>query len=496
MIILIGMFLVFLHFNCYTPLYPGDDFVYSFVFTGQKLMTPLSEDAIRISSFTDIINSSILHYQVWLGRITNHFLTLFFLWQDKIIFNVCNSIISVLLICLIVAYGNRGKFTLNKNYLIFTFISIWLFQINWSSIFNWVSGSCNYIWSTTIILLFLLPYYQYYYSTCSLTLAHTINKYKHFTCIFMFCVGLIAGCTNETFVCLMLGYLFLFLFVLYRNNKLESWQVFGFLGFLIGYLILMLSPSYSNRIISEIANACTDSTVYTKKTLIPVLESLKQGNSWFYSITKDFLFESFELFVFYFSAQIFLWQFIFIYFLMLVKYKYNNINESLKKQLEMISFEDKNLVILFFIGAFLSEIVMVISPIFPPRAMFFGLLLLIICSLILIRNQFHLYLLNFLVVRFFVFCLKLVFIVTFCISVFCVPVVYHSFVDWIDKIKIEDTLYPKSVYKVSLDEMYGNCNFPFFNHCIFFILDLDENHWTNASTQVYYKISGKLKRIK
>lgn len=70
-------FMFLLNGFCYP--FPGDDYVYSFIWEGHALSMPLSAEAVRIQNFLDIFTSLELHYMTWSGRLVAHFFLMFFL---------------------------------------------------------------------------------------------------------------------------------------------------------------------------------------------------------------------------------------------------------------------------------------------------------------------------------------------------------------------------------------------------------------------------------
>ena len=499
MIYLLVLFFIFFYFNFYTPVFPGDDYVYSYVFSGNGLFTSLTEESVRLSSWNDIIQSSILHYQVWMGRLTNHFLTLFFLWQDKIWFDLCNSFISVLLLVLVITYANKGMFSLtktNKKFLVFSFICFWLFQPHWASVFTWLPGSCNYLWTTTFTLLFLLPYYQNYYKNDSECIYHFISKTNYIFLVLFFCFGIIVGCTNETFIGLVILYLCLFLYVAYSQKKLAFWQLFGFIGLLIGYGLLMFSPSIPNRILQEMTAYYTTLSEVDKNTVYPMIESLEQGKSWLSSISIDYLLLNIQKFLNVLICQVFLWEFVLLFVIEYFTSKKLSHKIELQKYLQNISIEDKNMIILLIVGSFLCDVVMIISPCFPLRTAFFSLILLLLTSLILIRNQFHKHVFQFLIVKVICGLLCVVFLVTFASSIIYCPISYHNRMNWIAEVKILDKQQPNQIHEFDLENLPDKSSLLMAlssSHCNYFFLSTDENHWVNRSFKIYHGLSGKVR---
>ena len=96
--LLLTIFAFFYLLNCLMPLAFGDDYVYSFIWEGHSLYEPLSEKAVRVTSWKDLFDSQKLHYFTWSGRIVNHTLEQFFLWMGKSVFNICNAFVSLLLV--------------------------------------------------------------------------------------------------------------------------------------------------------------------------------------------------------------------------------------------------------------------------------------------------------------------------------------------------------------------------------------------------------------
>ena len=106
----------------------------------------------------------------------------------------------------------------------------------------WLIGSCNYLWGTTILLLFLLPF----------RLQFDSNKSSNsiFKIVYMFLFGILAGWTNENNAAALLTLIVLFAcYRLFNKQKLQAWNYSGFIGALIGFLMMILSPG--NRIRSS-----------------------------------------------------------------------------------------------------------------------------------------------------------------------------------------------------------------------------------------------------
>lgn len=204
----------------------SDDYSYLFI----------HDSAARINSIADIIYSLSLYYMGWGGRLVAHFIALNLLRLDPLWVDVLNSIVYVLFIWLIYLHA-KGK---NKKHNISIFILInlfvWFFQPAFAETVFWTTGSANYLWCTSIILLFLLPYRLYSNNSVS---SLRISLYS----IGMFLFGIITGCTNENIAAAMLVMVILWM-LLYRKHKwkIPLWAICGLIGGLIGVCCLVLAP--------------------------------------------------------------------------------------------------------------------------------------------------------------------------------------------------------------------------------------------------------------
>ena len=104
-----GIYLFLYIFNYLHPMSFGDDYIYSFVWQGNSMFVPLTEDAVRVTSLKDIFVSQWLHYFTWGGRTVAHVLAQFFLWLGKDIFNFFNAFVGTLLVAEIYWCIHKGK---------------------------------------------------------------------------------------------------------------------------------------------------------------------------------------------------------------------------------------------------------------------------------------------------------------------------------------------------------------------------------------------------
>ena len=106
----------------------------------------------------DIFRQEYIQYMTWTGRSVAHIIARCFLALPKGIFNLFNAFIFCLQIELIARHAviDKNKVTT----LLYALIASAVFLIVpfFGQTVLWETGSCNYLWTTTIILAFLYPY--------------------------------------------------------------------------------------------------------------------------------------------------------------------------------------------------------------------------------------------------------------------------------------------------------------------------------------------------
>ena len=180
----------------------------------------------------DIFKREYVQYMTWTGRSVAHIIARIFLAMPKIIFDICNSLCFVYFTYLIYVHvtGSKKK---DKPFLYSLIVlMVFLFEPLFGQTVLWETGSCNYLWTTTIVLSFLLPY----------RLETKCNP------ILMFLIGIIAGWTNENtggalvlMILLILGYRF------YKKEKNSTWMYTGLIGSVVGFLVMVLAPGNKVR---------------------------------------------------------------------------------------------------------------------------------------------------------------------------------------------------------------------------------------------------------
>lgn len=245
------IFILMLILNFITPII-ADDFGYA-----------LNLDGKHLRGLKDIINFQIVHYKWWGGRIIAHTLAQLFLMLPKYIFNICNSLCFTLLIYLIYKISNQKKE--NISLLLVIFFLIYFVTPVFGQNTLWLIGSCNYLWTTTIVLLLH-----------SIYLKSKRDDSISFT-ILIFILGLIAGWTNEN---TGIASIIVLSLIVFSNKNIKKWKIIGLIGHILGFIILIISPgnyvrsdAYSDNssFIMTIINRFIDYSKYLIINLWPLL---------------------------------------------------------------------------------------------------------------------------------------------------------------------------------------------------------------------------------
>ncbi len=335
-LVYLGIFGVIFILNCLTHRSIGDDYLYSFMWEGHSMYEPLSENARRISSFSDIAVSTYSYFMTWGGRVVAQALAMFFLWMPRMVFNVAVSLTTVLLVLCIQWIARGGKITrnLSAKEAALIFFCLWAFHANFVGVFIWTDGSCNYLFPMVFLLLFLLPYIRHYMSG-----GEEIEK-KWLTWA-MFLLGLLAGNSNENTICWIGFFGFFYILWAYRKGKGKLWMLTGFLGFTIGYGFLMLAPGNFLRITNS-GESIENFRVTSEKLVVIWFSILLQSVLWFY-LVKAFL----------------------------GKNKWKNLNCGRKYS---------SFILFLAVNSISFDLIMLFAPEFPNRSLFPGLIFAILAT--------------------------------------------------------------------------------------------------------------------
>ncbi|WP_195218113.1 DUF3329 domain-containing protein [Turicibacter sanguinis] len=250
LILLIWGILIY-NINCKT-FFTADDYTYHFVY--ESFMP--TDETKRVENIGDIFYSMYNHYFLWGGRIPAHFIAQLFLLWGKPIFNILNTLAYLILAIVVCIHINPSK-RINLFNLTMVLLLFWFFIPQFGLSVFWLSGACNYLWNTLIILMFLVPYRVFLHQ-------YKINNSKLFAFI-MLISGVVAGWTNENTGGAMICLILLFNYVLYYQKiKVPIWNKMGLFGAIIGFLTLILAPG--NRVRSSGLNF--DFILYIKQIIL------------------------------------------------------------------------------------------------------------------------------------------------------------------------------------------------------------------------------------
>ena len=196
----------------------------------------------QAKNFFDLFRLEYMHYVDHTGRSVAHFLLRVFLFMGpKWIFNVVSALVFMIQSLLI--YANiemKKKYDIRVYAIIICFL--WIFDPAISDTVFWEDGACNYLFTTTIILGFIT-----YFRKCMIQ----EKKNSIRLMITMAIMGILAGWCNENTSGGAILFIMMLLFLKWRDNKsfsfVKPWMVSGFVGSVVGFLIMFLAPANFSR---------------------------------------------------------------------------------------------------------------------------------------------------------------------------------------------------------------------------------------------------------
>lgn len=220
----------FYFLNLYTGI-AHDDYLFKFIVNSNKLADT------RVESIQDIIRSMYNHYLVTNGRILlNGLAQLFLIPDNKLWFNIANTLVFGLFQFLLLKRLTALKTSSVYQYLVLLLFLWFLIPVPNQTLL-WLDGSMNYLWGITIVLLFLD-----FFDKLNLKKVQVNNKYLPL--IFVF--GFIAGFTHEV---ITIGIsVALIISVLRKFRKYRISSLILIFGFLLGTLLMVISPGNMNRL--------------------------------------------------------------------------------------------------------------------------------------------------------------------------------------------------------------------------------------------------------
>ena len=185
-----------------------------------------------ISSLKDIFVSQYHHYLQFNGRLPVHVLVqLFDGLLGKAVFNVFNAMMFALCLWALARVTKSDK----KDYykvMSVAFAVLFLVMPGFKDVFLWLSGSINYLWVGTALLLFH-----------HLLERETMPRWAYLPLALF---ALVCGWSNEAFVIGLAPAYFIYYLILHRE-RLRPHRLWMLGGFFIGACLLVFSPAALHR---------------------------------------------------------------------------------------------------------------------------------------------------------------------------------------------------------------------------------------------------------
>lgn len=242
--ILLGAAGLFWVLNRQTP-YVLDDYYSMYRFTtGKAWMNGSFEDADRIRSVRDAVDSSLTAYHNWGGRLVTGTLVPALLLWEKPVFDVLNALVLAGVLWLLAKHG-AGRRKVEPWNLAVIAALFWLAAPAPGLTLFWYSGAVTYLWSALFYLAFLLPYRLELDGEAAPIMRGLLAP-------LMPILGFLAGCTNENVApCVVLLAAVALAETARRRRRMPLWGILGLTGGAAGFLTLVLAPGNLNRMQSE-----------------------------------------------------------------------------------------------------------------------------------------------------------------------------------------------------------------------------------------------------
>lgn len=221
---LLGAFFILNYFTTYI----ADDFNYMFVFG-------IDED-VRVHNVKDIFVSQVNHYKINGGRWLAHTLAQTYLMFGKEVFNILHTCfygLYLILIYKIVRENNRSNAVL----ILAIAALLWIFTPRWGQCFLWLTGSCNYFYTSLICLLGIWFLKRIYFKETEVT---------PFFAISVGVTSFLAGGGNELLAVAYCG-ITITMAVVGRKNKNAWLNYIIVVCAMIGFCIMFFAPGNFNR---------------------------------------------------------------------------------------------------------------------------------------------------------------------------------------------------------------------------------------------------------
>ncbi|MFA7444684.1 MAG: DUF6056 family protein [Flavobacteriaceae bacterium] len=317
--------------------------------------TPLHSDDFSYKMRGLDLGKQWEHYLTWSGRLVANLISpLILLIKNKALIAIVQSLGLIALLHYVSQLPEIISDKKSKSPNLFAFILItslfWLYHPALGQAIFWITGSANYMWTSLIICAYLIALLNYYYK-------------EKFSYALPF-LALIAGCTNENAVPIIIGFTFLlFVSKTYINKKIDITLGITFILNAIGGVFLILSPGNQARLDR------LESWHGVNWRGISFMDKLGRFDSNYWEYLK-------------YPVMFLVFLYIIIYLLQPIKI----FNKD--KKISSLSIS-----VIFALGSFASDFMMFLSPQYPPRSMSGAFLFLLIAisfalyNIVLLSNK-------------------------------------------------------------------------------------------------------------
>lgn len=226
----IGCFITIFIYNYLTPIM-SDDFSYGCVVN-------------KADSIGDLFVQEYEQYNSWTGRSVAHIILRFFLYSGtRSLFNVVSSLVFTgMTLLMYLNVEGRKKYDL-RVYLM-GLLLVWIFGVSFAETILWETGTCNYLFTMTIILSFMTAYKN-------LMSRDIKGSRMALMSVGMLLLGILAGWCNENTSGAAILYIMILWFMAYRKDKnfhfVKPWMITGIVGILFGFVMMVMAPGNYKR---------------------------------------------------------------------------------------------------------------------------------------------------------------------------------------------------------------------------------------------------------
>lgn len=197
-----------------------------------------------IDSLWNIFPSMAVHARTMNGRVVAHFFVQLFLLLPLPVFKILNTAVFALQILLIIRISGKkadGEWLLALT----AFALVWVYEPAFGQVNFWLDGACNYLWSSVVSLLFILPYARLFVNG---------EEIKRIPVRIAFCfVGFLAGAFAEgTAVSAIFIAVCLIVLCFVSRKKVGVWYFISLFFALIGFIFMISAPAEFQNKLAEI----------------------------------------------------------------------------------------------------------------------------------------------------------------------------------------------------------------------------------------------------